>query len=71
MATVIEILLSGGHGEGLQAEGDGREEHAQPLPEKHVWPHRGDKEPESLYEPVRAHDAYDHSNDDHVFSVQE
>ena len=28
MTTVIEIVLSGGHGEGLQIEGDGREEHA-------------------------------------------
>ena len=52
IATVIEIVLSGGHGEGLQAEGDGREEHAQPIPEEHVRPHRGDKEPESVYEPV-------------------
>ena len=54
MTTVIEIVLSGGHGEGLQAEGDGREEHAQPLPEEYVRPHRGDKESESLYEPVSA-----------------
>ena len=53
MIVIVLHSLPGGLGR-LQTQGNGREEHAQPLPEKHVRPHRGDKEPESLYEPVSA-----------------
>ena len=43
----------GGHGQGREAPGNGWEEYAQPLPQEHVGPHWGNKEPESLHEPVR------------------
>ena len=33
-------------------QGHGREEHAQPVPEEHGRPHRGDQEPEPVPQPV-------------------
>ena len=52
----IDIVRDGGGSGGAaargQAEGHGREEHAQPLPEEHGRTHPGDQEPLTRPQPV-------------------
>lgn len=40
-----------------EVAGDGREKHAQSLPEEHGWPHWRDQESISMHQPVAAHQA--------------
>ena len=46
------VFAAGGRGPRHEAARHGREAHAQPLPQEHVRPDRGDQEPQPLPQPV-------------------